>query len=183
MSTDFWNNNTGLPYPFAWTVRVSRGDSPGAGTTSKVWTAQEVTIPGETTMYDNFGPENTGGWLPGYGVIKRESFLARTIVVNFFDVSEQNADPEWDLYRPWAIEVADKGLVDQGVQNGTITCTLFDRAGLTRRTITGENAFPTACEGFTVNYGSQPFTVKSVTFACRNITGHAGDKRSWALMG
>jgi len=178
MSEDFWNHNTGLPYPFAWTVRVSRGDSAN-DQASKVWTAQEVTIPGETTMYDNFGPENTGGWLPGYGVIKRESFLSRAIVVNFFDTNTD--DPEWDLYRPWAIEVADKGLVDQGVQNGTITCTLFDRAGKERRTITGKNAFPTACEGFTVNYGTQPFTVKSVTFACRNITGFTGDSK--ALMG
>ena len=164
--TAFWEKNTGLPYPFAWGVTVSRGTG---GETTSLWKAQEVTIPQESTMFDNFGVENRGGWLPGFGVIQRESFLSRSIVINFFDVSAEGEDPEWDLFRPWAIEVADNGLVDQGVQNGEITCALYDNEGNSRREIQAFNAFPTKCEGFTVNYGSQPFTVKSITFACRNI--------------
>lgn len=179
--TAFWNSNTGLPYPFAWSVKVSRGSSAATDSNSDVWAAQEVTIPSEVTGFNNFGPENTGGWLPGFGVIQRESFLSRAIIINFFDVSAKGTDPEWDLYRPWAIEVADKGLVDQTVQNGEIICNLYDRGTGIRRTITGKNAFPTHCEGFTVNYGSQPFTVKSVTFACRNITGFSS--KDGALMG
>ena len=169
--TAFWDKNKGLPYPFAWGVTVYRkGD---AGTS--LWKAQEVTIPPEATMFDNFGVENRGGWLPGFGVIQRESFLSRNIVINFFDVSQKGEDPEWDLFRPWAIEVADNGLVDQSVQNGEITCTLYNNEGEIRREIQASHAFPTQCEGFTVNYGSQPFTVKSITFACRNI-GSSGPR-------
>ena len=175
--TAFWNSNTGLPYPFAWGVTVYRK----GGARTSLWKAQEVTIPPEATMFDNFGVENRGGWLPGFGVIQRESFLSRSIVINFFDVSKEDEDPEWDLFRPWAIEVADKGLVDQGVQNGEITCTLYNNEGEIRRKIQALNAFPTTCEGFTVNYGTQPFTVKSITFACRNIK--VTNPAAGALMG
>ena len=46
-----------LPYPFAWTVEVSRGSTGGGSPTgpTQKWMAQEVTIPREVTMFDNFG--------------------------------------------------------------------------------------------------------------------------------
>ena len=161
--------NGKLPYPFAWTVQVSRGSTGGGdpGGQTQIWAAQEVTIPSEVTMFDNFGQENRGGWMPGYGVIERESFLSRSFTVNFF-ATEEN-DPEW-VMRAWLNDIANKGLAEESkLQDGTVDCILYSNSGEPRQYISAKYAFPTHCEGFTANYGSQPFIVKSVTFACRQL--------------
>tara|TARA_R100000664_G_C2759594_1_gene149557 strand:- start:4223 stop:4795 length:573 start_codon:yes stop_codon:yes gene_type:complete len=159
-----------LPYPFAWTVDVSRGSTGGGSPTQPTqrWMAQEVTIPSEVTMFDNFGQENRGGWMPGYGVIERESFLSRSFTVNFFATDDDN-DPEWAM-RKWLNDIANKGLAEESkLQDGTVDCILYKNGGSPRQYISAKYAFPTHCEGFTANYGSQPFIVKSVTFACRQL--------------
>ena len=173
----FMDEGGKLPWPFAWIVQVTRG-SFGTGLSPAIWAAQEVTIPTEATTFENFGQTNRGGWMPGYGVIERESFLSRSVIINFFDLGKE--DPEWDFARPWLSKIADTGLAGsdgQSLQDGTIICQLFNNdGGNPRRTITAKNAFPTHCEGFTVNYGSQPFTVKSVTFACRKLDNDGSQK-------
>tara|TARA_R110002051_G_scaffold73476_4_gene133469 strand:+ start:3431 stop:4024 length:594 start_codon:yes stop_codon:yes gene_type:complete len=174
-----------LPQPFLWKVTIDGGVTGAINSTlgkagekwkatttpdeftkdSSILVAQEVTLPNERSEYNEFGQTNRGGFLPGFGLTQRDSFLARGITINFI---ETDVDIEHNFFRPWAIAVGIDGLVNMGLKT-TITVKQFGNDGSMRKGFKFLDAFPTACEGYTLNYGGdQSFTVKTVTFACRN---------------
>tara|TARA_R110002051_G_scaffold113009_3_gene185695 strand:+ start:548 stop:1213 length:666 start_codon:yes stop_codon:yes gene_type:complete len=126
--------------------------------------AQEVSIPGEQTSFGEYGQENRGGFLPGYGVTQRESFLTRQLSINFF---ETKVDIEHTFFRPWMIAIAIDGLVNPELKC-SIVVTQYDNQMQKRKGFIFDDAFPTICEPYTLSYGDGEFTVKSVTFGCRN---------------
>ena len=126
--------------------------------------AQEVGIPGEQTSFGEFGQENRGGYLPGYGVTQRESFLTRQLSINFF---ETKVDIEHTFFRPWMIAIAIDGLVNSKLKC-PIVVTQYDNQMQKRKGFIFDDAFPTICEPYNLNYADADFTVKSVTFACKN---------------
>jgi len=126
--------------------------------------AQEVSIPNESTSFGEFGQENRGGFLPGYGVTQRESFLTRQLSINFL---ETKIDIEHTFFRPWLIAIAIDGLVNADLKC-PITVTQYDNLMQPRKGFIFDDAFPTVCEPYTLGYGDADFTVKSVTFCCKN---------------
>jgi len=157
-----------LPHPFLWTVDFDGGFAAGAGQAAQLL-AQEVTIPNESSSFAEYGQDNRGGFMPGYGLIQRESFLARSLAINFFESG--TGDIEHDFIRPWMIEVGTKGLIWNGGElRGNITVRQYHNTGGMRKGYSFHDVFPTNCEGFTMNYGSQDFLQKTVTFACREYT-------------
>lgn len=129
--------------------------------------AQEVQLPNESSTFQamNSGP-GMGGFLPGLALDARSDFLSRTFSINFL---ETNQDLEHEYFRPWSIAVGIKGLVAQGENlKATITVKQYNNRGEFRKGYQFKNAFPTASEGFTLNYENTDFIVKSVTFACEN---------------
>mgnify|MGYP003628285149 FL=1 len=126
--------------------------------------AQEVSIPGEQTSFGEYGQENRGGFLPGYGVTQRESFLTRQLSINFF---ETKVDIEHTFFRPWMIAIAIDGLINPALKC-PIVVTQYDNKMKKRKGFVFDDAFPTVCEGYNLNYADADFTVKSVTFACKN---------------
>jgi len=126
--------------------------------------AQEVSIPGEQTSFGEYGQENRGGFLPGYGVTQRESFLTRQLSINFLETKK---DIEHTFFRPWMIAISIDGLINPLLKT-TIMVTQYDNKMKKRKGFIFEDAFPTVVEPYTLNYAEAPFTVKSVTFGCRN---------------
>jgi len=126
--------------------------------------AQEVAIPGEQTSFGEFGQENRGGYLPGYGVTQRESFLTRQLSINFL---ETRVDIEHTFFRPWMIAIAIDGLINPSLKCPIIV-TQYDNLMKKRKGFVFEDAFPTICEPYNINYGDADFPVKSVTFGCKN---------------
>ena len=126
--------------------------------------AQEVSIPGEQNSFGEFGQENRGGYLPGYGVTQRESFLTRQLSINFF---ETKVDIEHTFFRPWMIAIAIDGLINP-LLKCPIVVTQYDNLMQKRKGFVFEDAFPTVCEPYTLNYAEADFTVKSITFGCKN---------------
>mgnify|MGYP003148806294 CR=1 FL=1 len=174
-----------LPQPFLWKVSIGghltsaitkvlnkAGEKWKVKTTPDEFTkngsmlvAQEVTLPNEQSAYGEFGQSNRGGFLPGFGLTQRDSFLGRGITINFI---ETDRDIEHNFFRPWAIAVGIDGLVNMGLKTN-ITVKQYSNDGFVRKGFNFVDAFPTACEGYKLNYGGdQSFTVKTVTFACRN---------------
>lgn len=173
-----------LSHPFLWKVNI-QSDVIGAVNTAlqkggEFWrasnipdsfskngdilVASEVTIPNEASSFSDFGQENRGGFLPGYGIVQRESFLSRNITVNFL---ETNVDLEHTFFRPWTIALGIDGLINQGLKS-TITVTQYDNKGTKRKGYIFEDAFPTVCEGYTLSRGDGEYIQKTVTFACKN---------------
>ena len=150
----FANN---LIYPWAWMVQVN-----GPGGAAGYWQAQEVTISQESTTFSDFASDNRGGPLPGMGTVQRDSFLQRGLVVNFFQLKR---DPEAGMRR-WLNRISHAGLVNGGGLKGSVVA-VFGQDN--SNVINARGAFPTYCEGFTVNYGPQEYVVKSVTFACDEL--------------
>ena len=134
--------------------------------------AQEISFPGEQSSFDQFGANNRGGYMPGYGLIQRESFLSRNVTINFFESSGLDEG----FFRPWAIAIGTKGLIGNSLKS-TINVKQLKQGPKqlsNRRTWRFEEAFPTNVEGFTINYGPQEFTAITVTFAFRNYGPGAG---------
>ena len=129
-----------------------------------VLVAQEVSIPGESSSFGEFGQENRGGFLPGYGVTQRESFLTRQLAINFL---ETKVDIEHTFFRPWLIAIGIDGLINPDLKC-IIQVTQFDNQMQKRKGFIFDDAFPTVIEPYTLNYADQSFTVKSVTFGCKN---------------
>ena len=127
--------------------------------------AQEVSIPGEQTSFGEFGQENRGGFLPGYGVTQREGFLSRGLTINFF---ETKTDIEHTFFRPWLIAIAIDGLINDKLKADNIMVEQYDNQMRRRKGFIFDDAFPTFCEPYTLNYSDAPFTVKTVTFGCKN---------------
>ncbi len=173
-----------LPLPFLWKVSIQgvssgainavlnkAGESWGVKTVPDSFTrdgnilvAQEVSIPSETFEVSTFGQNNRGGFLPGYGVTQRTDFLNRGITINFLETDE---DLEHGFFRPWTIAIGIDGLINQSLK-GDITVRQYAQDGSFRKGYIFNQAFPTNCEGYTLNYGESEFKAKTVTFACRN---------------
>jgi len=160
--------NTGaqqLPWPFAWEVQIHR--TPGTFN-APLWAAQEVTIPNESTTLTDMAPENRGHWMPYPGVIQRESFLGRTLAVNFFDYG--GTEDPGEMAREWMKDIAKHGMRDATMWESSITCKMMKKQGqIPRRTYNARGVFPTNVEGFTASYQGNTFIVKTVTFSCLEL--------------
>lgn len=147
-----------------WQAKINPNSMTKSG---NILPAQAVTIPNESS---NFSPmaagDSYGGFLPGYALNSRADFLSRSFSINFLETRQ---DLEHEYFRPWMIAVGIKGLVEQG-QNlkSTITVKQYTNQGQLRKGFVFKKAFPTAVEGFTMNYDNTDFPIKSVTFACEN---------------
>ena len=142
--------------------------SPGAYTRSgTILCAQEVTLPSESSSFAALeSGSNMGGFLPGYGMTARSNFLDRGLSVNFL---ETEVDIEHNFFRPWTIAVGIKGLVEHGPSlKGNMQVKQYTNGGKFIKGYQFNKIFPTAVEGFTLNYESTDFKIKSVTFGCEN---------------
>lgn len=132
---------------------------------SNILVAQEVTIPTESSSFQAMEVgSGSGGYLPGYALDKRSNFLDRSFTVNFLETSK---DLEHNFFRPWMISVGINGLVGSQLK-GTMEVKQYNNAGQFRKGYKFKKVFPTAVEGFTLNYDNTDFIIKSVTFACEN---------------
>lgn len=176
-----------LSIPVLWTVSidgVSEGSinsvlseageewvskiTPNAMTRSgNILPAQQVVIPQESS---NFSPmtmgDSMGGFLPGYGLNNRVDFLSRAFSINFL---ETRNDLIHEYFTPWSIALSLQGLIESGPNlKATITFKQYTNGGEFRKGYQFKKAFPTAVEGFTMNYDNTDFPIKSVTFGCEN---------------
>lgn len=178
-STD---RNFALPLSFLWTVTIDgsvvseiesalskidyKWNVEGANSwidnaTNNILVAQEVTIPSESYETVILGPDsNRGAYMPGYGVTQRTDFLSRNLTINFI---ETNKDIESLLFRPWIVAISVNGMIG-GKLKANATINQYDRSGRIRKTYNFTNIFPTNTEGSNLTYGSDDFSVKTVTF-------------------
>jgi hypothetical protein len=92
--------------------------------------------------------------------------LSRSFSINFL---ETRKDLEHEYFRPWIIATSIKGLIEAGANlKADITVKQYTNGGELRKGYIFRKAFPTAVEGFTMDYQNTEFPVKSVTFACQN---------------
>ena len=140
-------------------IKMSRGGN--------ILVAQEVTLPQESSNFEamEFGT-GMGGYLPGYGLDKRTNFLDRSFTVNFI---ETKTDIVHDFFRPWLIAIGVKGLIEYGPSlKSSLEVRQYSNDGMFIRGFRFNKAFPTAVEGYTLNYENSDIPIKSVTFACQN---------------
>lgn len=136
---------------------------------SNILAAQEVTLPNESSNFQSVTMGSAmGGFLPTYGLESRSDFLSRNFTVNFLETS---LDLEHNYFRPWMIAVGIKGLIEQGANlKSTLEVRQYKNDGSFLKGFRFTKAYPTAVEGFTLNYNDTDFKIKSVTFACENYT-------------
>jgi|TARA_R100001015_G_scaffold12538_1_gene5338 hypothetical protein len=128
--------------------------------------AREVTVPGETTEFLEAGGDiNKGGFLPAFGVEKRQGFLNRNLTVNVFDTNE---DLEHNFFRPWMIAIGIDGLINRGLLCPNVVLRQYNNKGEIRKGYIFTDVFPTNIEGYTIDYDNESFLEKSITFAFRN---------------
>jgi len=142
--------------------------SPGSYTRSgSILVAQEVGLPNESSNFAALeSGSSMGGFLPGYGMTSRGNFLNRSITVNFL---ETEVDIEHTFFRPWMISVGIKGLVENGPSlKGNMVVKQYTNGGRFIKGFQFKKLFPTAVEGYTLNYDNTDIKIKSVTFACEN---------------
>jgi hypothetical protein len=148
----------------AWRATVS----PGSYTKSKsILVAQEITLPNETSTFDaHSSGTSMGGFLPGYGLTSRTNFLDRGITVNFL---ETQVDIDHNFFRPWLIAIAIKGLIEFGPNlKANMEVRQYSNSGKFIKGFKFIKVFPTAIEGYTLNYENTDFKLKTVTFGCQN---------------
>jgi len=126
--------------------------------------ARQVNLPQESSEFTPIGVENRGGFLPGYGLVQRTDFLSRSFSLN---ILETGIDLEHNFFRPWLIALGIDGLTNFGLKKN-ITVRQYKNDGTFRQGYLFEGAFPTAAEGYNLNYNDGEFLEKSVTFACKN---------------
>ena len=181
--------NFALNFPFLWTVTID-GISKGAisqvlSKAEENWdvktdpqsftksggilVARDVMIPPETSTFEAYScGSNMGGFLPISGMGSRANFLdGHKFTINFI---ETQMDIDHYFFRPWMIAIGIKGLVEDGQSlKGTIEVKQYSNQGSLIKGFKFKKVFPTAVEGYTLNYDSSDFRVnKSVTFACEN---------------
>ena len=142
--------------------------SPNAMTKSgNILVAQSVTLPNESSGFVAMESGSTmGGFLPGYGLNARSNFLDRGFSVNFL---ETQLDIEHNFFRPWMIALGTKGLIEEGVSlKGNMEVRQYTNSGRFIKGFKFRKVFPTAVEGFTLDYDNTDFKIKSVTFGCEN---------------
>ena len=188
----FSNNPTfSLPLTFQWTVTIDdRGlkreikkvlkdldnttdwsvydtnEWMGYGEHSNILVAQEVSLPSESYQTISLGQPNRGGFMPGYGITERSDFLSRNISINFI---ETGVDIEAHLFRPWIIALGTTGLLNTKLR-ADINITEYNKDMSVRKEYKFFKAFPTNSEGYSLNYTSGEFIVKSVTFGFTDYT-------------
>lgn len=147
-----------------WQARTSPTSMTRGG---NILVAQEVTLPNESSNFSAMESGSTmGGYLPGYGLNSRSNFLDRSFSVNFL---ETEVDIEHNFFRPWMIAVGLKGLIADGPSlRGNMQVRQYTNGGRFMKGFQFKKVFPTAVEGFTLNYDSTDFKIKSVTFGCEN---------------
>lgn len=146
-----------------WQAKVSPNSMTRGG---NILVAQSVSLPSETSSFTNMEMNSMGGFLPGYGLQQRSSFLDRNFSVNFLETEK---DIEHNFFRPWMIAIGIKGLVEQGENlKGTMEVRQFTNSGRLMKGFRFKKVFPTAVEAFNLDYDNTDFKIKSVTFACQN---------------
>lgn len=129
--------------------------------------AQEVTLPSESSSFASteFGT-SMGGYMPAYYLNNRTNFLDRSFSVNFL---ETELDIEHNFFRPWMIAIGIKGLIEYGpILKADMEVRQYSNMGNLIKGFRFKKVFPTAIEGYTLNYENTEFPLKSVTFACQN---------------
>jgi hypothetical protein len=148
-----------------WQAKISPSSMTRGG---NILVAQEVSLPVESSSFDPYpSGNNMGGFLPPYGLGARSNFLNdRQLAVDFL---ETGVDLEHNYFRPWMIAVGIKGLVEQGVSlKANMEVRQYANSGAFIKGFKFNKVFPTAVEGFTLNYIDTDIKTKSVTFACQN---------------
>lgn len=146
-----------------WQAKTSPSSMSRRG---NILVAQSVSLPNETSSFSNIQMDNMGGFLPGYQLSSRSSFLDRSFSVNFL---ETERDIEHNYFRPWMIAIGVKGLVEEGVSlKGNMEVRQYTNSGQMMKGFRFKKVFPTAVEAFTLDYDNTDFKIKSVTFACEN---------------
>jgi len=148
----------------SWNARV---DPASYIKTNTILVAQEITLPRESSTFDAHpSGVNTGGFLPGYALTARSNFLDRGLTINFL---ETQVDIEHNFFRPWLIAIGIKGLIARGANlKANILVKQYSNSGKFIKGFKFTKVFPTAIEGYTLNYDNTDFKIKSVTFACQN---------------
>jgi hypothetical protein len=174
-----------VSHPFLWKVSLDAGNVTGAinsalSKAGETWNAsvfpdrltsdgallvaRSVNLPLESSEFTPIGVDNRGGFLPGYGLVQRTDFLSRAFSLN---ILETGSDLEHYFFRPWLIALGIDGLTNFNLKCD-ITVQQFNNDGTERKKYVFEKAFPTAVEGYTLNYNDGEFIEKSITFACNN---------------
>tara|TARA_R100000700_G_C3141357_1_gene123105 strand:+ start:363 stop:962 length:600 start_codon:yes stop_codon:yes gene_type:complete len=171
-----------LSLPFLWTVsipgilgltgsiasansKIGRGGwSPRAAAdwgAGSLLAAREVTIPNEQSTFLEAGQNSRGGFMPGYGLQQRESFLARNLSINFIETVE---DIVHGIFTPWMIALGVDGLTNFGLKTD-IYVKQYDNQKRLRKGYRFIDAFPTNVEGFVLTQEPEAvYPEKSVTF-------------------
>lgn len=129
--------------------------------------AQSVVIPVESANFSAMTSGDTyGGFLPGYAMNSRTDFLSRSFSINFLETRQ---DLEHEYFRPWQIAIGIQGLIERGTNlKCTVTVKQYSNDGTLRKGYRFKKAFPTAVEGFTMDYENTDYPIKSVTFTCED---------------
>ena len=154
-----------------WQAKIAPNSMTKSGT---ILPAQAVMIPQESSNFSAMvAGDSYGGFLPGYAMTSRADFLSRSFSVNFLETRQ---DLEHEYFRPWQIAIGIKGLIERGVNlKATITVKQYTNDGQLRKGYRFKRAFPTAVEGFTMDYDNTDYPIKSVTFACENYEQLLGE--------
>lgn len=148
----------------SWKAKTSPGAYTRSGT---ILVAQQVVLPSESSNFSTLeSGSSMGGFLPGYGLTTRSNFLDRGISVNFLETEQ---DIDHNFFRPWAIAIGIKGLIEEGQSlKGNMQVKQYTNQGQFIKGFQFKKIFPTAVESYTLNYESTDFKIKSVTFGCEN---------------
>ena len=185
---DNGNSRFRLPMPVLWSVEIDPGtvesevksaiqkikyrqEDTGAlledyidshNNFSNLLVAQEVTLPSESLIATNMGPNNRGAFMPGQGIVERNDFLSRSVTVNFLETHNDIVD---EIFRPWIIALTVDGLINAKLKAPSMKVTEYGKNGKKRKQFVFKDVYPTNCEGYTMNYDNTDFIVKTVTLA------------------
>ncbi len=173
-----------LSLPFLWTVsipglvgltgaintvtgKVARGGGAWAARPLPDWgaesllAARETTIPIENSTFLEAGQNSRGGFMPGYGLQQRESFLGRSLSITFIETID---DIVHRFFTPWSIAIGVDGLTNFDLKTDIYVYQYDNRKGI-RKAYKFIDAFPTTVEGFTLTQEPEAmFPEKTVTF-------------------
>tara|TARA_R110002051_G_scaffold51589_1_gene98732 strand:- start:2123 stop:2731 length:609 start_codon:yes stop_codon:yes gene_type:complete len=178
------DNSYYLSLPFLWSVEIpglagltsaidettskianqgswKTGGNAGGWGAGNILAARQVTIPPEQSTFLETGQQSRGGFMPGYGLQQRESFLSRNLAVNFIETID---DIVHLFFTPWAVALGVDGLTNFKLKTN-ILVKQYDNQLRVRKGYKFIDAFPTNVEGFTVTQEPEAvFPEKSVTF-------------------
>jgi len=150
-----------------WSANLTPNDM-SKGDAGSILVAQSVTLPTESSEFValEFG-SGKGGFLPTHAMSSRTNFLSRSFSVNILETAQ---DLEHEFFRPWMIAMGIKGLIEDGKPNlkATMVVKQYDNQGNFRKGYKFKGVHPLSVEGYSLDYDSTQFTVKSVALACLN---------------